>query len=679
MFSGRMLKLIDYLKDNNETTYKELTMELEIKERYLRYDIDRINDFLELNKMPLIEKRSKGLIIFPKYINVLKLTEKNDFIYSQEERSALILLILLIDNKNLKINKLSQDFQVSRSTIKNNMSLVEQSLSKESIKITYTEHFFLEETKNTSVSLLNNELKKYVSLLKDKKINLNPFQIYAVDVMERGFSGVDLKQVIRWTDEFLEDMNCVLTDNSYKWYVSNILVLIWFVLNNKEYPLELTDISSVKAYSYDNSIKKLENIIYKEFDDKKYKVIVRLLNYINNDAELDGDIDFIHIETIVSKLILCMSKEMNIDFQRDTILVQGLLSHIVPLIKRVNESINICDEVFSILSDEDIEIFKIVSKVIKDIEGLKDINNDDELTYLAVHFIASRKRIKKSSYMRILLVCGQGYATTTMLKETLLNEYQVIVVDIIPVYKLVNYNKWNHIDYVISTTKLNGLINKDYIVVNPILTYDDCLKIERLGIPRKTVLTNYYSIKEKLDFLNYEDRIKVLEVIKKEFGYENIKVPLKINKLSDLLTPDRIKLIDKKITWKEVVDEVTTLLEQSGFIDKRYKEDIIYTLETVGFYCVTDGYFALLHGKDTEGVMGSGISLIVSKEYIEFGQKKVKVVFCLSSKDKKEHIPAVICLMRMIKNTQLIEKLENAEALDEIKDILFKCELEVML
>ena len=72
------------------------------------------------------------------------------------------------------------------------------------------------------------------------------------------------------------------------------------------------------------------------------------------------------------------------------------------------------------------------------------------------------------------------------------------------------------------------------------------------------------------------------------------------------------------------------------------------------------------------------MSLIVSKEPIEFGDKKVKIIFCLASKDKKEHIPAVIVLMKMIKNTNLIEKLENANSLIEIKEILFKSELEVV-
>lgn len=677
MLSGRMLKLIEYLQINNVSTYKEVSIELDIKERHIRYDVDRINDLLKINKMSLIEKKSKGIIIFPKDIDLSTLTKENDFIYSQEERASLILLILLVDNTSLKINKLSFDFQVSRSTIKNDMSFLEDKLSEKNIKISYTDHFFLDGFKNNRVSLMNNEFKKYVHLLKEDESNLNAFEYYAVKIIQKAFGSVSLKAVIKWIDELLENMNCILTDDSYKWYVSNIFVVIWFILKEKENPLELT-ISSYSCDGYNEFIEKLEKIINMKIDNRKQKVLIRLLNYINKDAGLDEDMDLIYIETIVSNLIASMSNEMDIDFNKDTILVDGLINHIVPLIKRVSSRINICDEVFSILSEKDMQVFEAVSRVIKQIDMLRDIKNYDEITYLTIHFIASIKRLTKSLNKKILLVCGHGYGTTTILKETLLNEYQINIIDTIPVYKLATYNNWEKFDCIISTTKLNILNKKECVVVNPLLSEQDYINLDRIGIQRKKIIANYYSINEKLSFLNDKDRIKVLEVIKKEFGYQSVLMPSKISKLSDLLISDCIEMIEEKKAWREIVKEGVKLLEKQKFIDKRYEKDIINTMETVGFYSVTDEYFALLHGKGGDGVNCSCMSLIVSKESIEFGDKKVKIIFCLASKDKKEHIPAVIVLMKMIKNTNLIEKLENANSLIEIKEILFKSELEVV-
>ena len=71
------------------------------------------------------------------------------------------------------------------------------------------------------------------------------------------------------------------------------------------------------------------------------------------------------------------------------------------------------------------------------------------------------------------------------------------------------------------------------------------------------------------------------------------------------------------------------------------------------------------------------MSLIVSKKPIYFENKKVNVLFCLSSKDKKEHIPVVVKLMRMVNKTNLIECLKECNDKNEIIEVIKKCEMEV--
>lgn len=676
MLSGRMLKVIDYLQINNETTYKKISIDLEIKERYIRYDIDRINDFFHIKNLPLIEKQSKGCIVFPKSIEVSDLTKENDFIYSQEERTSLILLILLIDNQRLKINRLSKDFQVSRSTIKNDMSFIEGKLFEEGIKISYTDRFFLDGPKNKRVALMTKELIKYVYLLKDENLSLNTFEAYAVEVIEKAFEGVSLKEVIEWIDDLLESMDCILREDFYKWYVANVFTVIWFVIRSKENPLEST-INSEYSDKYNEFMKKLEAIINKEIDYKKLKVLNRLINYVNKDVVLDGDFDLIYMETIVSKLIEAMSKAMNIDFTKDSILIDGLSNHIVLLIKRAKGSIYINNEVLSIIPQKDIVVVDTLAALIKDIEGLREVTDYDEISYLAVHFIASMRRLTKATNKQVLLVCGHGYSSTNMLKESLLNEYQIDIVDIIPVYKLTSYSNWNNVDYIISTTKLNNSCIKKYVIVNPILSNDDYASIDRLGIERKSTVLNYNSINEKLNFLKEKDRRKVLDIIKNELGYGSVITSTRVNSISGLLSDDCIEIMTGNNGWREVVKEGIGLLERQKFIDERYEKDIIKTIESVGFYSVTDNLFALIHGRGDEGVNRSCMSLIVSNEPVEFGEKKVKIVFCLASKDKKEHIPAMVLLMRMIKSTRFIERLENAKSIKEIKEILYETEMEV--
>lgn len=63
--------------------------------------------------------------------------------------------------------------------------------------------------------------------------------------------------------------------------------------------------------------------------------------------------------------------------------------------------------------------------------------------------------------------------TSTMLKETLMNEFQVTIVDIIPTYRINSYQKWSDIDYVVSTSPVKLPVDIELICVNPILTQQE--------------------------------------------------------------------------------------------------------------------------------------------------------------------------------------------------------------
>ncbi len=65
MFNGRMLNIIRYLKEHGEATYKEMAKALGISERSIRYDVDRINDILSLERLPEIENTPRGCCDIP--------------------------------------------------------------------------------------------------------------------------------------------------------------------------------------------------------------------------------------------------------------------------------------------------------------------------------------------------------------------------------------------------------------------------------------------------------------------------------------------------------------------------------------------------------------------------------------------------------------------------------------
>lgn len=679
MINGRMLRIIHYLYNEKDTTFKDVSKVLDIKERLIRYDIEKINDFLEIQKLPVIQKLPKGRLLFPDTLSLNDFEQGDEFIYTQDNRISLILLLLLLDPQQVKLNKLSSELQVSRSTLKNDLDLLETQLLKKHINIQYNQYFKLIGNEINITNLTIEEFEKYVDLVAGNKVLINAFEEKILEIINKSFNFISLRDVVKWIDELLDSMQCLLTDQLYKWYVANVLILLFYIINNKTHPLEKTNITPVELTIFDASINELENIIQKKLTLKEQKILVQLLNYTNKYGKYEQSMDIVQVETITKQFILLMSEKIDLPFEKDKILFEGLMNHMSVLITRLKQGIKLNDNITSILSNSDIKVFEIVLSVTKEIELLDQINNDTEITYLAIHFIASMKRIKDNEYKHILLVCGFGYGTSTMLKETLMNEFQVTIVDIIPTYRINSYQKWSDIDYVVSTSPVKLPVDIELICVNPILTQQDFINMRNKGIPRKTTLAHYYSINQHLDFLTDDQRLRVLDVIQKELGNQLEKKTIKkINKLSDLLTYENIKMVDQKMSWQESVYASTDILLQKDLINKNYVDEIFAGIEDLGFYSVTDESFALLHGESNEAIKQSTMSLLINKQPIKFKNKTIKLVFVLASKDKKEHIPAIITWVRMITNTDVISQLTECNDLLEAYQILLNCERKVI-
>lgn len=677
MFSGRMLSIVRYLSISRKTTYKEAAAALKLSERSIRYDIDRINDALSLEKLPVIEKGSKGMLIYPKDLDISLLEEESEVVYTSKERMSILLLILMLRNEDLKINQLSELFKVSRSTIKNDMAALEEELKKDGLNIEYSDHFYLAGPRKKRTSLLNQEFKKYINYLINPFTNYNSYEFYCIHIIHKAFEGISIPNVVLAVNALLEELKCTLTQASYSWYMSNIMVVIWFIIHNKEYPLDLPVETEYDKEKFDRFSVKLEQILGMPVGENNIRLMAKLFDFTNKFAGLNGNVDLLRAESVTFSLISRMSKELEMPLDKDKTLLEGLLNHMVPLIQRIENHIDIRDNMMQLMGEEEKQLYGILSKVCRELDTLCEITSEDELVYLTICFMASIKRMKGAPYKRVLLVCGHGYGTTTMLKESLLSEYQLHIIDTIPLYKITSYPDWAAIDYVLTTVKLNNKLPKPCILLNPILQLEDRAALDKLGIPRKMILSSYYSIEEKLTFLDEANRKRVMEVIEKELGYQTVKSVNSAKNFTNFLKFDCIRLVDLKLTWKQAVAQSARLLQDRSFIEESYVQNTIDFIEEQGFYAVSDGAFALLHGKGNEGIHQTSLSLLVNKQPVQFGDKSVKVVFFLASKDSKEHIPAVVTLVRMVKTTPLIHDLEQCRSEEDIYQTILRYEFEV--
>ena len=308
MFNGRMLNIIRYLKEQGESTYKAAARDLGVSERSVRYDVDRINDILSLEHLPEIEKHSKGVLVYPGSLDLKGLEDGNEVVYTSRERISILLLILMIRSEDLKINQLSRQFRVSRTTVKNDMAALDEELKKDGMGIGYSGHFYLSGPKLKRTTLMNQEFRKYIEYLINPFTEYNSYEFYCIHIIHKAFEGISIPNVVMAVDGLLEDLGCTLTSSSYLWYMSNVVVLIWYILHDKVYPLDISVMPEYDREVYGRFGKNLEIIIGRPVSGDYIAMMAKMFDFTNKIAGGKGEVDPVHAQAVTFSLISSMSK-----------------------------------------------------------------------------------------------------------------------------------------------------------------------------------------------------------------------------------------------------------------------------------------------------------------------------------------------------------------------------------
>ncbi|MFV0394448.1 MAG: PRD domain-containing protein [Coprobacillaceae bacterium] len=358
MISGRMFEIIRYLNETRDSSYKDICNALELKERNVRYDIDSINDELSIKGLSKIEKHSKGKLMVPSDLDLNVLIEDNEFLFLSEEREDIIRLIILFNITELNIRKLSEFFQVTRRSVQKDVDTVMKELSIYSMHLVYDRSFALIEDHTTGYTLRVNELKKYVYLINKKEEQYSTFELHIMKLMQDIFGNINIKDLYDWVNNRIETMNWTFSDNSFDWYVSNIITTCWCILNEYQLPPCQNDIDVEN-----NSVDEIGTIIHRKLTVEQKQLISGFSSFTNKYVDLDINLDLIMTEDIISQLVAMMSEELEVYFMRDMILIKGLLNHVAPMLERVKGNIHVYGMDTTVIPESYLYIFETLKNV----------------------------------------------------------------------------------------------------------------------------------------------------------------------------------------------------------------------------------------------------------------------------------------------------------------------------
>ncbi len=136
----------------------------------------------------------------------------------------------------------------------------------------------------------------------------------------------------------------------------------------------------------------------------------------------------------------------------------------------------------------------------------------------------------------------------------------------------------------------------------------------------------------------------------------------------DLLKKENVQIVESVTDWKDAIRISVQPLEQHGYVESRYKEEIISNVESMGPYIVLAPYIALPHARPEQGVKESQIAVTLLQNEVRFAgeEKPVKLLIALAASDNNRHLDALMSISEILQNEDTVQKILNSKDKEEL-------------
>lgn len=666
----RCYEVLEYLlyKDGY-TTIQQIADEKSISKRSAYYDIQKINEWLEAQKIPPLEiERKKGILIekgikekIRKQLKEIPL--KLAYVFSPEERMKIIICSVLLRRRNLHIDDFMELCQVSRNTIIKDMKAASGEIAKFQLHLCYEN--------GKGYHIVGNLVKK-------RSIYFLYFSSIA-DFYKKGILPMEDTQKVGQILEKLKKIEDALDAQ----YVTGILYSIAVFFSTIESRTETVTFTEKQQQEIRNTREFL--LVRKWFKELKEEEQLYLTLHLLGSRVQSISADAMNGETVqeVQKLSIILvrafSKIACVSFERESELVQAITTHLKTSLYRYRYGIQLENPMLDDIKNEYGDLFEITSQACRNLEQEIEVPiPEGEVAYLTLHFgafINSGTR-QKEEKLNILVVCPNGLSTANMIREEI---YTLVPnAEMVDMISLKDYQKDHNYSMVISTMVIEN--EENLIIVHPILTDNDrinilkkCMKYEKqrkINIWQITEIAKKYMTEENLQKFKKEltefCSNSILETYRKKNHYGK--------GICQTLKTSNIQIISEIVDWETAIRKASESLVEDGSIETSYVESMIRKTKKYGPYMFITKDVVLAHSEIEDGANLLGVTLTVFQHPVifrtnDYKERKAKIILVLSTRDQTEHIKILNEIMMIFKdekNADYLWKCKNAEAVEEV-------------
>ena len=609
---------------------------------------------------------------------------------SLNERLNILKMILYFDESGLKLSDIAGTMKIPKADVRKDLEIMSEEVKKDGIKLIYENYKGYKLTGNKG-NLLVKRLEIIEDIIRELKETGDFFNSEDTGTWhsEEYFYGYIKYENLEITRNFLEligkELELEIHQENYNRVFSYILMLINFeeLYDNKEELLTRNFLFHTPEYL---AVERILGKLFKENDRKESPKKAKLLLITDlimgiNISGLKDDIFYkwINEEAVTEGIIDKVSDMINLNLREDKILITGLIDNLKFSIYRIKNDIQIINSVFKDLilnKDKNIEIVK---KAVEETEKEFKINfTEYELAAMAYLVRASIKRTKRNNIKKVLLICGLGYGSSKILEESLKENYELDIVDVIPYYLADDLiPAYKEVDFILSTIEIHRQFEVSYgipiIKINPVMQKEDFEKLAEYGIEKNKTSV---SLKKLISIIEnnteIKDRQKLIDSLKNEFEDRIINDIQKTGyTLKKLLKKENVKFIDEAENWKEAIFQSGDLLVSNKKVTSEYVQEMIELVEKHGPYIVLEEGIAMPHAGISENVLETGISLLVVDEKVSLPKgRNANIFLSFAAKNKNDNIDIMNDLFELITKYEFIDKVSKMKNYSQLETYL---------
>jgi len=616
---------------------------LSISDRTLYKDIDKLNTALKKRKIEIVKRQGKGIYLRKSDLSsdeILKIfgeaSTHMDLNHLPLERQIKVAQYLLLKNKKVSYQLLSDEFLVSKSSISNDLDQINTVIEGSLATI---------RSENNGTKVIGNEseiqkaIKQYAYFIIDKSDLTNSFRVQFPSVLFSFLPSDIIKKVsglLQTNDHFDIDK---LSDDHFQSLVLSISI---FVLRlEKGFHIEQQDnflfenVETLKTFFLANELVEnleLDNSIKLDSNDFEYlnrQLIAHGFEPRLRDLAIQKEYD-----AVVRKMIQEMSDSIQVDLTKDEKLYMNILYHLVSMIYRSKLNVPLSNPLLEEIKREYSVLYSTTWLILAGMEKKLDIRlTDDEVAFMMIHFQGAIDRL--SANRKILIVCPTGIGTSELIANRLKRVFSpqdiVEVVSLRTLYK----RDLNKIDLVISSVQLEK-IDVPVTYVSPLMSKQDLKKVSATYLD-----------------LFYEEKVN--------------DQPFK--HLGKIIDSNLIFLNETVATKEQCIKRITQKLLQNDNVTESF-EQAIWDREKLGVTDLPTG--AAIPHPSPSTVKESKLVIMTLVKPIRWNFRMINTVLmiCIAEKDLKNIKGILSEIYRIVETKKNIDRFIFSKDEEEIVEVL---------